>query len=78
MLNCPHGGVCANCKYVRSMAVGSLRQDRVFACKKYRAIPHLMLGYDGRYGNRPVPVTPVGDSCFETDKHDEVTGGWFS
>lgn len=78
MLNCPHGGVCANCKHVRSMSVGNNQRDRVFSCHKYRAIPHLMLGYDGRRGNRPVPVVPISDSCFETEKRDEITGGWYN
>lgn len=54
-------------------------RTRVYSCARYGTVLHpYLLGYDGWYGNRPVPVSPVGDSCYETDKADEVSGGWFN
>lgn len=78
MLNCPHNGICAKCQYVRSMAVGGNQRDRVFSCSRFSSAPLTMLGYDGKQGNRPVPVEPLTDTCFSTDKQNDVTGGWFN
>lgn len=77
MLNCPRNGVCANCKYVRSMAVGKNQRDRVFSCSKFSGMPLTRLGYDGRYGNRLLPVEPLTGTCFETEKTNVLTGGWY-
>lgn len=78
MLNCPRNGIYSKCKYVRSMAVGRNQRDRVFSCAKFRSVPLIFLGYEGRQGNRPVPVKPIASDCFRTDRKNEVTGGWFN
>lgn len=60
MRSCPRNGECERCSNVMSMAVGNSQRDRVFTCR----LGGVKLGYDGRYGNRPVPLYQVIGSCF--------------
>ena len=64
MRSCPRNGSCESCSNVSSMAVGRDQRDRVFRC----GLSGRQLGYDGRYGNRPVPLYQTSDSCFRLAK----------
>lgn len=64
MRSCPRNGSCESCANVASMAVGRDQRDRVFTCR----ISGRKLGYDLRYGNRPVPLYQTSDSCFRLAK----------
>lgn len=78
MLNCPHHGICASCRHVKSMPVGKNQRDRVYSCSKINPLFLTRLGYDSHsQGNRMVPVRPILESCLETIHRNELTGGWF-
>lgn len=62
--SCPRNGSCESCSNVQSLAVGSDKRDRVLVCRVSRR----KLGYDNRYGNRPVPIYQTSDSCFHLAK----------
>ena len=65
MRSCPRDGPCLTCRNLVSSAVGGNQQDRVLRCGLGF---NVTVGYDGKYGNRPVAVFPVATDCYKTAK----------
>lgn len=64
MRSCPRNGECESCANALSMAVGRDQRDRVSVCRW----AWVKLGYDERYGNRPVAMHSWNDKCFKLAK----------